>query len=84
MLVIFDVVGTLFSLERIRRALRNRALPEETLELWFARLLQAAMASTLAGRYVPFKDLAESNLRQLFAITSLYLDAGVPCRRDGE
>jgi len=63
--VIFDVVGTLFSLDRVREVFRDCDGDGEIVDLWFARLLQSAMAVTLAGRYVPFAEAAESTLRQL-------------------
>jgi 2-haloacid dehalogenase len=71
MWVIFDVVGTLFSLERTRAALRDQAVPEDVLPLWFARLLQGAMAATLAERYVPFREMAGASLRQVLALKDL-------------
>lgn len=54
MLVIFYVVGTPFSLDRLRDGLRANDVPAEVLELWFARMLHAAFAATLAGRYAPY------------------------------
>lgn len=75
MVVIFDVVGTLFSLDRARQAL-GRLGAGELLDLWFARLLQSAMAATLAGEYRPFSDLAASTLRQLLARRGLPAEEG--------
>src|SRR5215471_4549511 len=52
--VVFDAFGTLFSVEPLQRKLRPAAL-----EAWFERLLHSATSLTLAGRFVPFSDLAE-------------------------
>lgn len=67
MLVIFDVVGTLFSLDRVRGQIREQGLPPELLPWWFARLLQSAMAGTLSNRYIPFRQAAEASLKQVLA-----------------
>lgn len=71
MLIVFDVVGTLFSLETVQARLKEQGLSRELLPLWFARLLQGAMAATLAGRYLPFGEVAEASLRQLLAATGM-------------
>lgn len=63
-LIVFDVVGTLFSLDRVREVLSAHGCPDGTLEFWFARLLHAAFASTLADRYAPYREVADSTLRQ--------------------
>ena len=64
-LVVFDVVGTLFSLDRVEEVLSEHGCPDGSLELWFARLLHAAFASTLAGRYAPYREVGASTLRQV-------------------
>ncbi len=68
MLVIFDVVGTLFSLDRVRESIREQGLPPELLPWWFGRLLQTAMAATLASRYLPFRQAAEASLKQVLTV----------------
>lgn len=68
MLIVFDVVGTLFSLDRVREQMREQGLPPELLPWWFARLLQTAMAATLANRYLPFRQAAEASLRQVLTL----------------
>lgn len=71
MVVIFDVVGTLFSLERVEDEFRAQGLPPDLPEIWFARLLMTAMAATLVGRYLPFSEAAEAALRQLLVARGL-------------
>jgi 2-haloacid dehalogenase len=61
--VLFGVVGTLFSLEPLRKKLRAPAL-----EAWFERLLHSASSLTLAGQFEPFADLAESTLKTTLAM----------------
>lgn len=71
MVVIFDVVGTLFSLDKVRDRFRDAGIRPEIMELWFDRVLQWAMASTLAGKYTPSTILAHSALQQLFALQNI-------------
>ena len=68
MLIVFDVVGTLFSLDRVRENIKAQGLPPELFPWWFGRLLQSAMAATLADRYLPFRQAAEASLKQVLAI----------------
>lgn len=68
MLIVFDVVGTLFSLDRVREQMREQGLPPEMLPWWFARLLQTAMAATLANRYLPFRQAAQLSLTQVLTL----------------
>ena len=74
MVIIFDVVGTLFTLSRVRAVFRDASVPDDFLPFWFARLLHVSMASALAQRYVPFRDAAEASLRQALAFRRLPLD----------
>jgi len=60
--VVFDVLGTLFSLAPLEKKLRA-----PTLEAWFERLLHSAASLTLAGRFEPFAQLAESTLKTTVA-----------------
>jgi 2-haloacid dehalogenase len=67
--VLFDVFGTLFSLEPLQRKLRAPAL-----DAWFERLLHSATSLTLAGGFEPFTDLAESTLKTTIAKLGLKQD----------
>jgi len=67
--VLFDAFGTLFSVEPLRRKLRASGL-----EAWFERLLHSATSLTLAGRYAPFSELAESTLKTTIAKLGLKQD----------
>lgn len=78
MLIIFDVVGTLFSLDRVREKIDGAGLPQELLPWWFGRLLQTAMAATLSGRYIPFRQAAEASLKQVLAIADRPEDLAEP------
>ncbi len=87
MLIFFDVLTTLFSLNRIKSRFRKLGIRQELVELWFARLFQASMASTLAGRYSGFEAIAASVLKQLFArehIPGRHLDEALVSLREVE
>lgn len=60
--VAFDVVGTLFSLEPMGRRLTDAGLPDGALGEWFARFLRDAMALDAAGIYVAFREIAAATL----------------------
>lgn len=62
MVVIFDLVGTLFSLDPVSSRLERAGLPGEG---WFQEILVAAMAATLAERYLPLREAAELSLTNL-------------------
>lgn len=72
--VVFDVMGTLFDLGPVRARLDALGAPRATLEAWFGRMLHAAASLTLVGEFRPFRELAETTLRSLFA--QLELDEG--------
>lgn len=63
--VLFDVVETLMSLERLRPRFADVGLDPGLLERWFDRMLRDGMALTLAGDYEPFPMVAASTLRTL-------------------
>jgi 2-haloacid dehalogenase len=62
--VAFDVIGTLFGLDRPRAALVSAGTPEDVLELWFAQSLRDAIAFSHAGGYRPFRDVLEAALHR--------------------
>jgi 2-haloacid dehalogenase len=69
--VVFDAIGTVFSLHRLERRLGGPG----RLDAWFERLLHSATALTLAGEWAPFDDLAESTLRTALARMDSKADA---------
>ena len=78
MVIFFDLVGTLFALDRVRDVFRRHAVPDDLLPFWFARLLHVSMASTLSGGYAPFLRAGESALRQVLALRELSTDVVAP------
>ena len=63
--VVFDIIGTLFSLESQRPRLTACGLPGHVLESWFAASLRDLFALGVTGRTAPMIALLGDNLRQL-------------------
>lgn len=60
--VVFDMIGTCFSLAKPREQLTDLGAPAETLPLWFAQTLRDAFALSHAGRYQPLQVMLEAEL----------------------
>lgn len=65
--VVFDAMGTLFTQEPVQERIAALGAPEGAFGAWFERILHSAAALTLAGRFVPFPELAASCARTAFA-----------------
>jgi 2-haloacid dehalogenase len=60
--VAFDVIGTLFTLERARDALEKLGAPPHALEMWFTESLRDFFALSHAGGYAPLRDVLGASL----------------------
>lgn len=60
--VVFDIIGTCFSLEKPRTRLVELGAPTYALQLWFTQTLRDAFAFSLAGDYRPLKEVLEAQL----------------------
>ena len=60
--VVFDIIGTCFSLNRVVGALTRVGAPSHALALWFARSLRDGFALSHAGGYRPLKAVLEAEL----------------------
>jgi 2-haloacid dehalogenase len=65
--VIFDVLGTLFSLDAVRARLSAIGAPAATLEAWFERTLDGALTLTTVGEFRPFREVARAALQTTLA-----------------
>lgn len=72
--VAFDVIGTLFTLDRPRSALRDLGAPDLAVDLWIASTLRDYFAYSHAGGYEPLKDFLAAGLSRL--VTKLGLPVG--------
>jgi 2-haloacid dehalogenase len=60
--VVFDMIGTCFSLNRVADALTQAGAPNHALPLWFAQSLRDAVSLSHAGGYQPLKSVLEAEL----------------------
>ena len=65
--VVFDIFGTLFSLEPVGERLERAGLPRSSLDLLFARTLRDAFALEVAGDFHRFREVMAGTLQVLFA-----------------
>lgn len=63
----FDVIGTLFSLERARDELIAVGAPATALELWFAESLRDYFALSHSGGYAPMAEIMAAALSRMLA-----------------
>jgi 2-haloacid dehalogenase len=76
--VAFDVIGTLFTLERPRDELRALGAPAYALEMWFAESLRDFFALSHAGGYAPLRDVLAASLpRTLVNLNVEHDDAAI-------
>lgn len=61
-IVVFDIIGTCFSLEKPRQRLIELGAPDYALELWFSQALRDAFAFSHAGKYRPLKQILQAEL----------------------
>ena len=61
-IVVFDIIGTCFSLEKPRQQLIKLGAPSCALELWFAQALRDGFAFSHAGGYKPLKEVLQAEL----------------------
>ena len=61
-IVVFDIIGTCFSLEKPRQRLIELGAPNYALELWFSQALRDAFAFSHAGKYQPLKQILQAEL----------------------
>ena len=73
--VVFDIIGTCFSLEKPRQQLIELGAPNYTLELWFAQSLRDAFAFSHAGGYQPLKEFLQAELPRTMKLLGVNLSS---------
>jgi 2-haloacid dehalogenase len=63
--VVFDVIGTLFSLETVRRRMTDMGAPALALDVWFSDSLRDYFAASYAGAYTPFAQVLGASMVRL-------------------
>ena len=61
-IVVFDIIGTCFSLEKPRQQLIELGAPGYALELWFSQSLRDAFGLSHSGGYRPLKEILQAEL----------------------
>jgi 2-haloacid dehalogenase len=72
--VVFDIIGTCFSLNKPRQRLVELGAPPHALELWFAQTLRDAFALSHAGSYRPLKEVLEAELPRTLKVLGIEAD----------
>lgn len=72
--VVFDIIGTCFSLDKARQRLVELGAPSYALELWFAQSLRDAFALSHAGSYQPLKQVLEAELPRTLKLLGIEAD----------
>ena len=73
--VIFDIIRTCFSLDKLRKRLVELGVLPHALELWFAQTLRDAFALPHAGSYRPLKEVLEAELPRTLKVLGIEADA---------
>jgi 2-haloacid dehalogenase len=73
-IVVFDIIGTCFSLEKPRMQLIELGAPSYALELWFATSLRDAFAFSHAGQYQPLKEILQAELPRTLQLLDIDLN----------
>lgn len=72
--VVFDIIGTCFSLDKPRQRLVELGAPPHALQLWFAQTLRDAFALSHAGSYRPLKEVLEAELPRTLKMLGIEAD----------
>ncbi|HEY9296910.1 MAG TPA: HAD family hydrolase [Phormidium sp.] len=73
--VVFDIIGTCFSLDKPRQRLVELGAPPYALQLWFAQTLRDAFALSHAGGYRPLKEVLQAELPRTLKVLGIEADA---------
>ncbi len=72
--IVFDIIGTCFSLDKPSQKLIELGAPPYAMQLWFAQTLRDAFALSHAKQYQPLKDILQAELPRSLAV--LGIEAG--------
>ncbi len=73
--VVFDIIGTCFSLDKPNQKLIELGAPDYSVKLWFAQTLRDAFALSHAGSYRPLKEVLEAELPRTLKMLGVQADA---------
>src|SRR6202047_3039819 len=73
-LVVFDVNETLLDLTTMEPTFERIFRDRSAMRLWFANLIMYSAALTVAGRYVPFTDIASAVMKMMADTRDIKID----------
>ena len=73
-MVVFDIIGTCFSLDKLQQQLTELGAPASTVKLWFAQSLRDAFALSHAGGYQPLKEILQAELPRTLKLLEVELN----------
>ena len=74
-IVVFDIIGTCFSLDKLQQQLTELGAPASTVKLWFAQSLRDAFALSHAGGYQPLKKVLQAELPRTLKLLEVKLNS---------
>jgi len=75
--VVFDIIGTCFSLDKPQQKLIELGAPKSAMSLWYAQTLRDAIALSYAGGYQPFKEILAAELPRVLAMLEIEATEGM-------
>ena len=74
-IVVFDIIGTCFSLDKLQQQLTEFGAPLGTTKLWFSQSLRDAFALSHAGGYQPLKEILQAELPRTLKLLEVELNS---------
>ena len=74
-IVVFDIIGTCFSLDKLQQQLTELGAPASTVKLWFSQALRDAFALSHAGGYQPLKEILQAELPRTLKLLEIELNS---------
>lgn len=73
--IVFDIIGTCFSLDKPKQALVEIGAPAYACTLWFTQTLRDAFATSSAGSYRPLKEVLQAELPRTLKMLDVKADS---------
>jgi 2-haloacid dehalogenase len=74
-IVVFDIIGTCFSLDKLQQQLTELGAPVDATKLWFSQSLRDAFALSHAGGYQPLKEILSAELPRTLKLFQIELNS---------
>lgn len=74
-IVVFDIIGTCFSLSKPQQQLIKLGAPQYALELWFAQALRDGFGFSHSGGYKPLKEILKAELPRTLKLLDISVNS---------